>query len=80
MLQLKQSLQQIRTSIEAENLLQRFIVTDNDESLTRTNLLLREMYDLFESPIANDAMEESLNCIFTILHDHHLKTISQGLN
>jgi hypothetical protein len=72
---LQQAITQIRVTIETENLLQKFIVVGNDEQFLSNNTLLNEMYDLFESPVANDAINESLNSVFTVLQEHHMKPI-----
>jgi hypothetical protein len=40
-----------------------------------SNVLLNEIYDLLESPVANDAIRDALQCVFTILQDQYIAPI-----
>lgn len=76
---------QIRTSVEAKgDLLHRFIIVNDDvdgtelpesakATTTSNNELLNEMYDILESPVANDAIRDALQCTFTILQQHYIE-------
>jgi hypothetical protein len=68
----QQAMSEIRVSVEAGNLLQRFIVLDSDESLSSNDPLFNEMCDILESPMANDAMNESLKCVFYLIHQQFI--------
>ena len=55
--------------------------TTTTNSTTPTNsIVLNEMYDLLESPIANDAIRDALQCVFTILQEQYIATIFHNSN
>jgi hypothetical protein len=72
---LQEAINQIRIQMETGNLLQKYIVVDKFESLIDNVALLNETYDLLESPVANDATRDCLNCVFAALEQHHMTHI-----
>ena len=82
---LRQAISEIRTVVEQEgDLLPRFVTTNfNDTEPAESELpvpsttetLLNEMYDILESPVANEAMRDGLECVFTILQDQYMEPI-----
>ena len=56
-------------------------MTTGTSSKTSTNNdLLNEMYDLLESPVANDALRDALQCVFTILQEQYIAPIFTSNN
>jgi hypothetical protein len=72
---LQQAINQIRIQMENGNLLQKYVVVDKYESVIDNVALLNETYDLLESPVANDATRECLDCVFAALELHYMSHI-----
>lgn len=72
---LQEAINRIRIQIETGNMLQEYVVVEKYETLVDNVALLNEMYDLLESPVANNATKECLKCVFGALEQHLMTNI-----